>query len=224
MAHIYVNEHVIALSLDDRVIIYDKQMRKQAVFKNLHAPSKVQCLENRYYVACNKSVIELGHNSKTILTMQSDISAFVAFEKLFFIATQEQLYIVDSISLSIKKQLALRIKAMELLGDELYLMQEDTLMQYAYTEVKMLHTFKNIIDLCVGKYGDGCGGGRVFLLDNINYNLKAYAAESNDIINLHQFKNKIFSIAKSGCEIFILQEDVIAVMNLSTMQIKKVKL
>lgn len=72
--------------------------------------------------------------------------------------------------------------------------------------------------LCVGKYGDGCGGGRVFIADTFNKKIKVYDRESNAIMNLCVLEEAPYSISKMGCNLYILCKEKIIKFNLSAMK------
>ena len=69
---------------------------------------------------------------------------------------------------------------------------------------------------CEGIIGDGCGGGRWFLVDDEM--LKAYDPQSKEVIVLLQNVKNAKKINKSGCDITIECTDKNIKFNLSTMR------
>ncbi|QOY52576.1 thiamine biosynthesis protein ThiF [Candidatus Sulfurimonas baltica] len=84
----------------------------------------------------------------------------------------------------------------------------------------MIHGSKEINNFdekltCEGIIGDGCGGGRLF---TINENkLKAYDPQSKTTIILLENIYKPISISKRGCTIFITCKDENIEFDLSSM-------
>lgn len=81
----------------------------------------------------------------------------------------------------------------------------------------MIHGFNLDNPLaCEGIIGDGCGGGRWFLVDDEM--LKAYDPQSKEVIVLLQNVKNAKKISKSGCDITIECTDKNIKFNLSTMK------
>jgi len=91
-----------------------------------------------------------------------------------------------------------------------------------FYEDKTLECENEIIDVCLGKYGDGCGGGRIFIL--FASCLKVYDLESQNFMELRtDFKNAK-SIHKKACDLFISVKGEDIIFNLSTMEQRTVEL
>ncbi len=58
-----------------------------------------------------------------------------------------------------------------------------------------------------GQYGDGCGGGRIFVADTFNDKVKAYNPEDGSIITLFSGLHAPAGIAKKGCRLYIADTD-----------------
>ncbi|QOY54156.1 thiamine biosynthesis protein ThiF [Candidatus Sulfurimonas marisnigri] len=69
---------------------------------------------------------------------------------------------------------------------------------------------------CEGIIGDGCGGGRLFTIDENK--LKAYDPQSQESITLLENIHKPISISKKGCIVFITCEDENIEFDLSNMR------
>ena len=77
----------------------------------------------------------------------------------------------------------------------------------------MHHGFKLSVE---GKIGDGCGGGRIFYIENET--LYAFDPITKNSIALLQGIKDAYSIQKSGCVIMIQTKDGEVLFNLSTFQ------
>ncbi|MCW8895944.1 thiamine biosynthesis protein ThiF [Sulfurimonas sp.] len=74
----------------------------------------------------------------------------------------------------------------------------------------MIHGFNQINDFdesltCEGIIGDGCGGGRIFTIQNGT--LKAYDPQSEEVVVLLEGIVGAKSISKKACTLFIECED-----------------
>lgn len=69
--------------------------------------------------------------------------------------------------------------------------------------------------VCEGIIGDGCGGGRIFFIEE-NF-LKAYDPQSNSEIILLQDVLNARVLSKSGCKIFIESQSEQILFDLSSM-------
>lgn len=107
------------------------------------------------------------------------------------------------------------------LGDEKYILDtDDSSLTYSSHDGEIfLRLDADPIDFDLGQYGDGCGGGRVFILFK-NY-IKVYNPEAKTFVMLLQDLKKASSIFKKGCELFIKEEDGDYVFNLSKMSKEK---
>ncbi|WP_428738002.1 thiamine biosynthesis protein ThiF [Sulfurimonas sp.] len=68
--------------------------------------------------------------------------------------------------------------------------------------------------VCEGIIGDGCGGGRIFFVEDEK--LQVYDPMTKDIMVLLEELIDVSSISKLGCIITIKQEDKTIEFNLST--------
>jgi hypothetical protein len=71
--------------------------------------------------------------------------------------------------------------------------------------------------VCEGIVGDGCGGGRLFVLEDEV--LFAYDPTTHEKIILLRELKGVHSISKKGCDIFIQKENEVICFNLSLLQI-----
>jgi len=96
-----------------------------------------------------------------------------------------------------------------------YTPEKDSIVAEAFGEKKRLFLEKNAQDFCVGMYGDGCGGGRVFVLYETY--VKAYDFENDEQILLIDSLVQAKTISKEGCLLRIDTENESVDFNLSTM-------
>jgi thiol-disulfide isomerase/thioredoxin len=82
------------------------------------------------------------------------------------------------------------------------------------------------LDLCIGKYGDGCGGGRIFIVDSYNNKIKVYDPESEEVMTLIEDLSEPSGISKKGCKLYIANTNAheIIVFDLSQMQRTRMEL
>lgn len=99
---------------------------------------------------------------------------------------------------------------------------EGEVVSYLFDSDELQHP----LDLCAGIYGDGCGGGRIFMVDSYNNAIKVYDPESKKVMTLMQELSEPSGISKKGCELFIANTNAheIVVFDLSQMQIKRLEL
>lgn len=82
------------------------------------------------------------------------------------------------------------------------------------------------LDLCIGIYGDGCGGGRIFIVDSYNNKIKVYNPESKEVMTLIEDLSEPSGISKKGCKLYIANTNAheIVVFDLSKMQRTRLEL
>ena len=96
-----------------------------------------------------------------------------------------------------------------------YSLEGDQLLYEAFGEKKSVQIDLGAKDFCIGKYGDGCGGGRVFVL--YEDCVKAYHIQGDEVMLLVESLRDTKSIRKDGCVLKIGTEDDEISFNLSTM-------
>ncbi len=97
-----------------------------------------------------------------------------------------------------------------------YIPEEGSLTAESYGEKKRLFLDENAKDFCVGEYGDGCGGGRVFILYD-SY-VKVYDLDNSEPMLLLQDLTQAKNISKHGCNLHIETATKNIRFNLSTMK------
>ena len=89
----------------------------------------------------------------------------------------------------------------------------------AYGEKERLFLDEDAKDFCVGEYGDGCGGGRIFVLYDTY--IMVYDTESGEQMRLLEDFSQGQSIDKKGCELLIQTQTEAIRFNLSSMERQK---
>ena len=97
-----------------------------------------------------------------------------------------------------------------------YTPEKDSIVAEAFGEKKRLFLEKDAEDFCVGIYGDGCGGGRVFVLYKTC--VKAYDLENDEEVLLLDNLVQAKTISKDGCILSIETAANKIRFNLSTMK------
>ena len=90
----------------------------------------------------------------------------------------------------------------------------------------MIHGFKEINDFdenltCEGIIGDGCGGGRLFTIDDEK--LKAYDPQSKEFIILLEDVKDATAISKKACIVTITCQEQIIEFDLSSKSKRVIK-
>jgi len=115
---------------------------------------------------------------------------------------------------------------LSLLDDELWFVDSESssLRCAASAEVKS-HIYDNNelqhpLDLCAGVYGDGCGGGRIFIADSYNNKIKVYTPQTAELMTLVEGLDEPAGISKKACKLYICNTNrhEIIVFDLSRMQ------
>ena len=70
--------------------------------------------------------------------------------------------------------------------------------------------------ICEGIIGDGCGGGRLFMIENLT--LKAYDPITKEYYELLKDIKKPLSISKKACKVTVVCEDETILFDLSEMK------
>lgn len=97
-----------------------------------------------------------------------------------------------------------------------YTPEGDSLVAEAYGERKRIFLDENPVDYCVGVYGDGCGGGRIFVLYGTY--VKVYDLEQEESFVLYEGFSQGQNINKTGCQLNIQTPLKRINYNLSTMK------
>ena len=121
---------------------------------------------------------------------------------------------------------------LSLLEDELYFVDSEisSLRCASFNEVNSLiynnDELQHPLDLTVGQYGDGCGGGRVFITDSYNNKLKVYNPQTKEVVTILDDLNEPSGVDKKACELYICNTNKheIIIFDLSQMQKRTLEL
>ena len=91
---------------------------------------------------------------------------------------------------------------------------------YIYDSDELQHP----LDLCVGQYGDGCGGGRIFVADSYNNTVKVYNPQTQEVLHLIEDLAEPSGIDKKACELYICNTNAHEVLIFDLSQMKKRRL
>ncbi len=100
-----------------------------------------------------------------------------------------------------------------------YIPDKESIVAEAYGEQKRIFLDEHPIDYCVGVYGDGCGGGRLFVLYG-SY-VKVYDLDQETDSVLFEGFAQAQGISKSGCQLSVQTPLKRITYNLSTMKEEK---
>lgn len=98
----------------------------------------------------------------------------------------------------------------------------DGVNSYIYDSDELQHP----LDLCVGQYGDGCGGGRVFIADSYNNTVKVYNPQTKEVMHLIEGLAEPSGIDKKSCELYICNTNAheVLIFDLSQMNLRRLEL
>jgi len=104
------------------------------------------------------------------------------------------------------------------LGDDTYILniEKQTLDYTSYKGDISLKLDDKALDMDIGRIGDGCGAGRVFLL--FATEIKAFNPENQEYFEVVQELNQAISLEKNGCDLFIEDADGKYIFNLAMMK------
>ena len=96
---------------------------------------------------------------------------------------------------------------------------------YTYGDDNAKRLLQHPQDMALGRYGDGCGTGRIFIADTYNGKIKVYNPEDKSMQTLLEGISMPISISKAGCKLYIIcmGEDKPLCFNLKTMNLEDFK-
>ncbi len=89
-------------------------------------------------------------------------------------------------------------------------------MDYEHNTLFKIENLNSVHDMSYGIIGDGCGGGRLFILEL--YAVKVFDFETKEIMEIYTQAEKMYSFSKKGCDLFITTDERILKFNLSMMR------
>jgi len=102
-----------------------------------------------------------------------------------------------------------------LVDEVTYTLNERELQYEGFGEKQSVVLDEKAHDFCVGKYGDGCGGGRVFVL--FEHSVKVYDMQTDKVVVLMTDLQEPKKITKNACILQVLTQTQTIEFNLSTM-------
>ena len=218
----------VALAHSEGVSIYDKDAHKIAEYL-IGDCNALKRYREKLYVICNNKVLILANNAKISALQEPHDLAFMHDELYVIDALKREIVVYESDTLNKLRHYALaqRVEPSALVAFHgvLYFVDAKSSLLCAFEgdELKTLigedeHLLQNPYDLCVGEYGDGCGGGRIFIADTFNKEIKVYEKESHSLMRLCECEALPYSITKSGCNLYIMSKQDVIKFNISTMK------
>jgi hypothetical protein len=247
---IVASDVYLFIAHEDEVLVCSYEGKLLHRVSDLTDPQGMLYLDDKLYIAScqGKCIIEVhdGFRQKDIwLDGLRNPYALASDEKSLFVSLagahqiksydlqtkEEQLVIGQENSESLNdggydEAVLAQPSGVALLEEELWFVDSESssLRCAAYREVQS-HIFdcdelQHPLDLCVGLYGDGCGGGRIFIVDSYNNAIKVYDPESKTVMTLIEGLSEPSGISKKGCQLFIANTNAheIVVFDLSKMQ------
>lgn len=210
----------IASGHDNAIYSYELQSKKlKRVLENLSTPYDVVFFQNQLVVAMAGSHQLIAFNDKK--------------ERLWHVGNRFEA-LRDGIGET--AQLA-QPSGMDVDAEGIYFVDAES-SSLRYCENKTVHTFvgeglfsfgdrnegevllQHPQDVVYGKIGDGCGGGRIFIVDTFNSKLKVFNPEDGAMMTLLDSLNEPCGLDKIGCDIYIADTNSSQIIrfNLSQMQ------
>jgi len=192
---VYVNDKLyIALRAGNKIIELSAEFSKESVF--------LEGLRNPYDLDSD------GVNLFVALAGSHQIKAYnLQTKEEVLVIGQEN---VESLhDASFEDAVLAQPTGIALLEDELYFTDSESssLRSASFNQVNSLiydnDELQHPLDLCVGQYGDGCGGGRVFITDSYNNKVKVYNPQSKEVTVLLEGLEEPSGIDKKACELYI---------------------
>jgi len=104
------------------------------------------------------------------------------------------------------------------LGDDTYRLDtQNSILSYSSYEGEVkINLDEQALDFDIGRFGDGCGGGRLFIL--FGHKVQTFNPENREFFTLVKDLNQAKSIKKKGCDLFLEEADGSSVFNLTRME------
>lgn len=230
---VHLAQEYIFISHLDEVLVCSYKGEIEHKISFVKEPQGMVYVKGHLYIALREGncIIKMNKDFKTYSVLieglrnpydlDSDgINLYVALAgahqiKAYDLETKEELLAIgqeDSESLhdgSFGEAVLAQPTGLSLLEDELWFVDSESssLRSASFNEVHS-HIYDNDelqhpLDLCVGQYGDGCGGGRIFITDSYNNKLKVYNPQTQEVITLLQDLAEPSGVDKKACELYI---------------------
>ena len=247
---VHLSKEYIFISQVDEVLVCSYEGIILHKLSNLKEPQGLVYVNDSLFIALREGncIIEISENfcKKTIFIqglrnpydLDSDgLNLFVALAgahqiKAYSLKSKEEVLVIgqeNSESLhdaSFRESVLAQPTGLALLEDELYFVDSESssLRCASFNEVNSLiydnDELQHPLDIAVGKYGDGCGGGRVFITDSYNNKVKVYNPQTKEVITIVDNLDEPAGIDKKACELYICNTNKheIIIFDLSKMQ------
>jgi WD40 repeat protein len=247
---VLASDAYLFIAHEDEVLVCSYKGKILYKVSDINEPQGMVYANDRLYIASceGKSIIEVSkgftqrdqwlEGIRNPYALDSDgRSLFVSLAgahqiKVYDLQTKEELLAIgqeNSESLNdgrYEEAVLAQPSGIALLEDELWFVDSESssLRCAAHGEVRSYifdcDELQHPLDLCVGIYGDGCGGGRIFIVDSYNNAIKVYDPESKTVMTIIEELSEPSGISKKGCQLFIANTNAheIVVFDLSKMQ------
>ena len=247
---IHTSKDLIFISHFDEVLVCSLEGEVLHKVSDLQEPQGMVFVNNKLYIALREGncVIEVSEdfctqnvflqNLRNTYDLDSDgENLYIALAgahqlKAYDLTTKEEVLVIgqeNSESLhdaSFSEAVLAQPTGISLLEDELWFVDSESssLRCASFNEVHS-HIYNNDelqhpLDITVGQYGDGCGGGRIFIADSYNNKVKVYNPETKEVTILLEELAEPCGIDKKACELYICNTNKheIIIFDLSKMQ------
>ncbi len=213
-------DDILYIALKDSVI-YIKDNVSYCLIDSIRNASDIVCFNKLLYISLegsheiivinpiNKCVINRYGNKFEALRDGKLENAQFAQPSALSIFDQE-IFVIDSESSSLRS----------ISGDDVKTLIGKCLFTFGDSNIDEL-LLQHPSDICIGKVGDGCGAGRIFICDTYNHKIKVYDIESKTILTLIDEIFEPLSIDKMGCNLYIINSNEVFKYNLSKMKLEK---
>jgi len=247
---IHLTKDYILISQFDEVLVcsYEGEVLHKLTFSQ--EPQGMVYVNDKLYISLREgnSIVELSDNFskqspfleglRNPYDLDSDgVNLYIALAgahqiKAYDLETKKEVLVIgqeNSESLhdaDFKDAVLAQPTGIALLEDELYFVDSESssLRCASFNEVHS-HIYdsdelQHPLDLTAGQYGDGCGGGRIFIADSYNNKVKVYNPQNKEVIILLEDLAEPSGIDKKACELYICNTNrhEIVIFDLSTMQ------
>ena len=211
-AMVYIKEKLYIASCSDRCIIEVSEnfSEKKIWLNNLRNPNGLETDGKFLYVSL------AGAHQIKAYDLQTK-------EEVLIIGQENSESLHDG---TYKEAVLAQTGGISFLDKELWFVDSESssLRSAAYGEVKSFifdnDELQHPLDLSAGIYGDGCGGGRIFIVDSYNNAIKVYNPQTNEVMTLIEGLNEPSGISKKACKLYICNTNAheIIIFDLSQMQ------
>lgn len=224
---ILCTEGFVALSdrLGGAVVLMDYEGREPARYEGFSLPSDMLFYDGRLYVVTRSGIEQIdttaaASGARVVVTEVPD--AITLMEERLVAAYGQRVvyYDLDDFSETGSVQTGVKAAGMSSLSGQLWLMEEERGSLVCLDDPEGLRVYDIALEapraITVGKYGDGCGGGRLFMVDGNA--VKVYNPDDGNMMTLMEGISHPTAIDKKGCSLYIAHSGGVTRFNLSEMK------